>query len=108
MSNLMPVTNNRGADVCVEAVGFEPGRTVWDRVKLLSILRKARQKRWRLARSFSSIVVSLRTNTGNRYSNFSAHCIKRGQGNGLVLYKKIAGNHHGNINISSGENEGCP
>ncbi len=27
------ITNNRGADVCVEAVGFEPERTVWDRIK---------------------------------------------------------------------------
>jgi threonine dehydrogenase-like Zn-dependent dehydrogenase len=27
------ITDNRGADVCVEAVGFEPERTVWDRIK---------------------------------------------------------------------------
>src|SRR3982751_2460572 len=27
------ITHNRGADVFVEAVGFEPERTVWDRVK---------------------------------------------------------------------------
>jgi len=33
IDQIRSVTNNRGADVCVEAVGFEPERTVWDRVK---------------------------------------------------------------------------
>ena len=33
IDHIRSITNNRGADVCIDAVGFEPERTVWDRIK---------------------------------------------------------------------------
>lgn len=38
------ITNNRGADVCVDAVGFEPDRTMFDRAKAVVHLEKGSPK----------------------------------------------------------------
>jgi len=38
------ITNNRGADLCVEAVGFEPDRNVLDRAKAVVNMEKGSPK----------------------------------------------------------------
>ncbi len=44
VEQIRAVTNGRGADLCVEAVGFEPDRTVLDRAKAVINLEKGSPK----------------------------------------------------------------
>lgn len=44
IDHIRSITNNRGADVCVEAVGFEPDRNLLDRAKAVINLEKGSPK----------------------------------------------------------------
>ena len=44
VEQIRAITNGRGADVCIEAVGFEPERNILDRVKSVINLEKGSPK----------------------------------------------------------------
>ena len=44
IDQIRSVTGNRGADVCVEAVGFEPDRSFWDKAKAVINVEKGSPK----------------------------------------------------------------
>ncbi len=44
VEQIRAMTQGRGADVCVDAVGFEPMRTLWDRVKAVANFEKGSPK----------------------------------------------------------------
>lgn len=44
VQQIRDMTQGRGADICIEAVGFEPMRTLWDRVKAVANFEKGSPK----------------------------------------------------------------
>lgn len=44
VEGIRALTNGRGTDVCIDAVGFEPDRSVWDRVKAVVNMEKGSTK----------------------------------------------------------------
>jgi len=82
------MTGGRGADVCVDAVGFEPERTFWDKLKATVNLEKGSIKV--LETCFEAVrrsgTVSIMGVYGSPYDNFPLHrlfdkgiTIKQGQ-----------------------------
>jgi S-(hydroxymethyl)glutathione dehydrogenase / alcohol dehydrogenase len=92
------MTDGRGADVCVEAVGFEPNRNVLDRLKATVNLEKGSMKVLDMA--FKAVrrsgTVSIVGVYGSTYDNFPLHrifdkaiTIKQGQAPVLNYIDKL-------------------
>ncbi|WP_276346100.1 zinc-binding dehydrogenase [Daejeonella sp. JGW-45] len=94
------MTGGRGADVCVDAVGFEPERTIIDRVKTTVNFEKGSIKVLEMA--FLAVrrsgTVSIMGVYGSTYDNFPLHrifdkglTIKQGQAPVLNYIDKLTG-----------------
>lgn len=94
------MTGGRGADVCVDAVGFEPERTIIDRVKATVNFEKGSIKVLEMA--FLAVrrsgTVSIMGVYGSTYDNFPLHrifdkglTIKQGQAPVLNYIDKLTG-----------------
>ena len=92
------MTNGRGADVCVEAVGFEPERTMMDKLKATVNFEKGSMKVLEMA--FKAVrrggTVSIMGVYGSTYDNFPLHrvfdkaiTIKQGQAPVLNYIDKL-------------------
>jgi len=92
------MTNGRGADVCVEAVGFEPERTMMDKLKATVNFEKGSMKVLDMA--FKAVrrggTVSIMGVYGSTYDNFPLHrvfdkaiTIKQGQAPVLNYIDKL-------------------